>query len=198
MQKVFTLVAGLLFTILTLDMVKAHEFAVGLIIPVDKPAGRQYLEGFLLAAAERDSHPGEVSDGHLGGLDVYVFKFDSSRINATQIRQNLKNSIEGNEIAILAYSQPDNLSDELKQHISQFPLALLSPGITPFSDTSNPGTKAFREQYEKRFGTPPTAFAAQGYNAARRIDVAIRPLDSVSDKKLLVESFAKTGDNFNW
>ena len=49
----------------------AHSFNVALIIPAS-PEGREIRDGFMLATTERDSHPDEESDGHLGGLDVYV------------------------------------------------------------------------------------------------------------------------------
>ena len=58
----------------------AHRFYVALVIPFSNAVadqGRQYRQGFMLATTERDSHPDEESDGHLGGLDVYVSVIDS-------------------------------------------------------------------------------------------------------------------------
>ncbi len=57
----------------------AHRFNVGLLVPLSGPsafAGRQMRDGFLLATRERDGHPDEESDGHLGGLDVYLLAVD--------------------------------------------------------------------------------------------------------------------------
>jgi len=44
----------------------------------------------------------------------------------------------------------------------------------------------------------PTLPAAQGYNAARRIDIAVRAQDAVDDKAALRASFKKSMRNFNW
>jgi hypothetical protein len=59
----------------------AHSFKVGAMIPLSGPSaetGRQWLDGFLLATREQDAHPDQHSDGHLGGLDVYVLTVDSA------------------------------------------------------------------------------------------------------------------------
>ena len=71
-----TLIAGIA---LTINPALAHRFNVTLVIPKSNAAsvqGRQFLDGFMLATTERDSHPDQESDGHLGGLDVYVAVID--------------------------------------------------------------------------------------------------------------------------
>ena len=78
---------GFLSTILMLASiapgeVQAHSFKVGLLVPMSggkSDAGRQALNGFLLATGERDAHRDQESDGHLGGLDVYMFEIDSNQ-----------------------------------------------------------------------------------------------------------------------
>ena len=59
----------------------AHSFRAGLLLPLSGPstgAGKQILDGFMLATKERDAHPDTESDGHLGGLDVYISRIDST------------------------------------------------------------------------------------------------------------------------
>ena len=44
----------------------AHSFRAGLVFPLSGPsagAGKQILDGFMLATKERDAHPGTESDG---------------------------------------------------------------------------------------------------------------------------------------
>ena len=55
---------------------KAHSFGVALVTQAAVVSGvpdQEIRRGFMLATRERDSHANETSDGHLGGLDVYVY-----------------------------------------------------------------------------------------------------------------------------
>ena len=59
--------------------VSAHSFKVALVVSLSGPMagpGRHARDGFMLATTERDGHPDQRSDGHLGGLDVYVTLID--------------------------------------------------------------------------------------------------------------------------
>ena len=56
------------------------------------------------------------------------------------------------------------------------------------------GTDSFVARYQLAYGTAPGVMAATGYHAARRLDVAIRPLDGVipaggSGRRLAVNRF---------
>jgi len=60
----------------------AHSFDLALLLPLSGPErelGERMRAGFMEATREFDAHPGQESDGHLGGLDVYVTVVDSSR-----------------------------------------------------------------------------------------------------------------------
>ena len=66
--------------------VSAHSFKVALVASVSGPKagpGKHARDGFMLATTERDSHPDQESDGHLGGLDVYVTLIDPLHSPAT-------------------------------------------------------------------------------------------------------------------
>ncbi|HSG95807.1 MAG TPA: hypothetical protein VLA28_09815, partial [Afifellaceae bacterium] len=72
MRTILTAIATVL---LTMGAAYAHSFNVALLVGSSGPAAgedEQVRDGFLLATRERDSHPDEESDGHLGGLDVYL------------------------------------------------------------------------------------------------------------------------------
>lgn len=59
----------------------AHSFKTAFIAPMSgaqADIGRDALAGFMFATAERDAHPDQESDGHLGGLDVYVLVVDAA------------------------------------------------------------------------------------------------------------------------
>lgn len=55
-----------------LNPVSAHSFNVGLLASPSAEWTRAARQGFLLAAREQDAHAFEESDGHIGGLDVYL------------------------------------------------------------------------------------------------------------------------------
>jgi len=57
------------------EAAQAHRFNAALFIPMSDQ-GRQFRDGFMLGTTMRDAHPDQESDGHLGGLDVYVSVFD--------------------------------------------------------------------------------------------------------------------------
>lgn len=66
-----------LLALIYLNSVSAHSFNVGLIESVSPEWTRSARHGFLLATREQDSHAFEESDGHLGGLDVYLIDLGS-------------------------------------------------------------------------------------------------------------------------
>ena len=60
--------------ILAANAAAAHEFTAALYMTGEMREARlaEAVNGFLLAADERDGHSDETSDGHLGGVDVQV------------------------------------------------------------------------------------------------------------------------------
>lgn len=164
----------------------SHSFNVALVLP-GSPAtsaqARQIREGFLLATTERDGHPDEESDGHLGGLDVYV-------------RQATTPASLDADIVVLLGSE--NSTTQFSQKVDQNNTALLHPGKNPFANTESSSVSNFITTYTKAYGSAPTASAAQGYNAARRIEIAVRQQGAADDKNSLTASFKQTATGFNW
>jgi len=187
---ILTIVAS---SMLTTPVAWAHSFNVALIIP-DTPEGRDIRDGFMLATTERDSHPDEHSDGHLGGLDVYVTVIEVTGQKAGDIGQLVRQG----QIEIVAPFGSGEMLSEIIKILEGRGVVLLSPGTTPFSRPDLPGVAAFLSAYEKAYGTSPSPEAAEGYNAARRIDQAVRPLEGVDDLEALRRSFTETRHEMTW
>ena len=187
--KPFLLIT-LVFTnlIFFINPVASHSFNVTLVFPTpiaSSSQARQIHRGFMLATTERDSHPDEHSDGHLGGLDVYVTVIEKTK------------KIKDDTDIIVIFRSPKNRSHFTKLE-NEKNTALLFPGQTPFTNGDIPAVTKFIASFKSIYGNKPTADAAQGYNAARRIDVAIRALGEADDKPAIRKSFKKTANDFTW
>ncbi len=175
----------------------AHRFDVVLVIPMSdgvSTQGQQILDGFMLATAERDGHPGQESDGHLGGLDVYVTVIDGKG----NITADIERLTAQGEIAIVAAFGTKTTLSLLKRLLDGTGTALLLPGQSPFSDSDLSAVAAFISAYEKNYGIRPSSDAAQGYNAARRIDTAVRAQGGADDTASLLRIFRETAHGFAW
>ena len=64
--------------------------------------------------------------------------------------------------------------------------------------TATLGTDSFVARYRLAYGTAPGAMAATGYHAARRLDVAIRPLDGVIPRAALEDAWRSTEFGLPW
>jgi hypothetical protein len=189
------LVAIFLLASNSLNPAFAHRFNVALVIPVTNAGadqGREYLEGFMLATSERDSHADEESDGHLGGLDVYVTVIDALGDVSTEFERIVSQA----EINIVAAFGSEELLFLVGKLVERERLVLLLPAQTPFPQSDMPAVAAFASAYENQFGDKPSTRATQGYNTARRIDVAVRAQGGVDDKELLVQSFRESASGF--
>ena len=138
----------------------------------------------MLATAERDSHPAQESDGHLGGLDVYITVINERN----DVSASIMRLAERSEVDIVAAFTSQETQSLIRILLEGKAVALLLPGQTPFSRTDLPAVAAFKSAYKHRYGTNPTSGTAQGYNAARRIDVAVRTQGGVGDTALLVRT----------
>ena len=67
-------------------------------------------------------------------------------------------------------------------------------GATWFAGYDSPRSKAFVAAYQKRYGSTPDIYAAQGYDAAYLIAEAVRRADSVTDSKLIRTKLAEITD----
>ncbi len=175
----------------------ADRFYVALVMPITG-AGAQNSEelrkGFMLATTLRDSHGDEESDGHLGNLDSYVRLIDANG----DISASLKRLEDLGEINIVATFTTENTQSLITRLLEGKNIAQLLPGQTPFSNKDQPAVSAFISAYIQAYDIAPTASSAQGFNAARRIDTAVRAQDGISDLEALQRSFRQTAGNFTW
>ena len=187
------LMALTVVSVLSINPAFAHSFNVSLLIPPSKQ-GQQIQEGFMLATKEQDSHPDQESDGHLGGLDVYINVIRGQGDVAAAIRK----AVKPGESDILVAIADDATISLVKENLDDEKVVVLTPGQSPFSNTDLQAVKAFNSAYESEYGTKPSSRSAQGYNAARRIARAVRVQGGVEDRALLISNFKDTEGSFNW
>ena len=172
---------------LGIDPALAHRFNVALVISASDQ-GREIRDGFMLATTEQDSHAGQESDGHLGGLDVYVTVIDAQGDVTSKV----------GETDIMAALGSEKTLSLIRTALDGKAVTLLLPGETPFSNSDLPAVAAFSSAYMRAYGRKATPQAAQGYNAARRIDMAVRAQGGVDDTAALRRIFDETARGFTW
>ena len=188
-------IVGAMF--LTATPAITHSFNVALVIQLSTPdsnRGREIYEGFMLATAERDSHPDQKSDGHLGGLDVYVTVIDEQEGAGVKIRH----LAERGEVTIVAAFTSKSALSSIQKTLAGKEVALLLPGHAPVLNSDLPAVTAFKSAYKRRFGRSPSIHAAQGYNAARRIDKAVRAQGGIDDLAAIVQALTQSSIDFTW
>ena len=191
---ILALLAGMAFA---LKPAFAHRFNVALVFSsaiVGADQGRQIHNGFMQATKERDGHPDQESDGHLGGLDVYVSVIDGRN----KLGEILNRIAAKGDVNIVVAFGFNNLTSSLRKIPKSKPFVLLVPGQTPFARLEHPAVASVISTYQREFGHRPSAPAAQGYNAARRIELAVRSQGGVDNFKSLLRSFRETERGFTW
>ncbi len=171
----------------------AHSFRAGLLLPFSGPSageGKQILDGFMLATKERDAHPGTESDGHLGGLDVYLSRIDGAGVPETAA-QKARALLRREKIEFLAVFASSEALNSLYPDAAGAKVFLLGLGDAPrkiagkacpsyfISISRRKGTgngRAFAANFKKEYGRAPSRLAALGYDAARLIGSAVRAL----------------------
>ena len=137
------------------DGAKAHSFNVGLVVAMSEQSDaniRQARDGFLLATRERDSHPDEESDGHLGGLDVYLFPVDLKHESLAGVQALMQRE----QIDILAVIGPDGAAEQISPLVAGSKTVLLAPGRL-----ASAPTQAFAKAFQAAFGYAPAMPAAE-------------------------------------
>ncbi len=188
--------------LLSVSLAKAHSFNVALLISQSGGAtasgGDQIRDGFLLATKERDGHPDEESDGHLGGLDVYLFVAEARDDPMAGARALLQQTA----IDIMVVIGPNLSIETVRPLTAGSHTVLLAPGQTPFPASTGaiqtPAVRAFIDAFKAEYGYVPSPSAAQGYNAARRIDAAVRAQGGVSDQMALRQALTESQSTFDW
>ncbi len=164
----------------------AHSFNLGFVAPMAGPlaeTGQQALDGFMLATTEQDSHAFEESDGHLGGLDSYVIKIDSSVNEKTTVDQ-IENLLRNNKPLFVAGIFSSELVGEISARLKHSDAVLVNPVESlmwhrlienPDKLTTMSG-EPFNVKFKATYGYDPTADVRKGYIAARLIASTVRSL----------------------
>lgn len=155
----------------------AHSFDAALVVSDDAdPAIQQdMMHAFLLASEETDGHEGQESDGHLGGMDVYLMLFQSSQSGAL-----MQAGPDFIVLPMIGDAPALNASDA----VVVTPSAAADSNAV-LASAANPAMAPFAARFRELTGRQPGLEAQAVYVMARRIDVAIRATDSVADRAVL-------------
>lgn len=173
----------------------AHSFTAALVVvSEDREASlAEAVRGFLLAADERDGHANETSDGHLGGVDVQVLPLP--RDAAGLVDGLIGTPDEPADVVVVLGAEPA-ASEAAREY--QSTSTVLLQVVLPAGWDRDKGTDSFVARYRLAYGTAPGVMAATAYHAARRLDVAIRPLDGVIPQSALEDAWRSTESGLTW
>lgn len=174
----------------------AHGFRVGFIAPVSGPearVGASARDGFMLAARERDGHADEESDGHLGGLDVYLLIVDAGK-GPESVRASIRELVAGREIEFLTGIFPPGLAESIRSRIvGGLPYFVDTVGNSAANAATMDG-EPFAAAFAATFGRAPDRAAFRGYGAARAIDRAVRAVaGDFSRRKTILRALKAAG-----
>ena len=199
MRKTFPIIVSALagvFVSAHVPPVAAHEFTVAIVgdgLAVDTVAQvAEVVRGFIVATDELDGHIDETSDGHLGGLDVQIWVLPPE--GAAAVNELVGVPSDPADIALLLGPVPSAMG------IGDAALGLrtifVQPGILPPQETRQ--ASGFARRFTELFGRAPTLAAAQGYNAAKRLDRAIRPFEALEPRLAIEASLIETEAEMDW
>lgn len=173
----------------------AHSFTAALlVVGEDREAGlAEAVRGFLLAADERDGHANETSDGHLGGVDVQVLPLPR---DAAGLVEGLNGTPDDPADVVIVLGPEPAAGEAARGHQSSS--TVLMQAVLPEGWDNAGGADSFVARYRLAYGTAPGVMAATAYHAARRLDVAIRPLDGVVPQEALEDGWRSTETGLTW
>jgi hypothetical protein len=164
----------------------AHSFNLGFVAPMSgsqADVGQQALDGFMLATTEQDAHLFEESDGHLGGLDSYVIRIDSSVDDNTTI-ERIENLLRNNKPLFVAGIISSELAGEISARLKHSDAVLVNPVnslmwhqlVESTGLLTSLSGEPFNPKFEAAYGYEPNANVRKGYIAARLIAATVRSL----------------------
>lgn len=157
----------------------AHEFELLLLAPTGASQADidDMRTAFLIASAERDSHPNETSEGHLGGMDVQLtLAVTDAAVADAALAFVAAPFAVANDARVAALAAPGNAVIVDAPILARLPADLL--------DASD-GLAAFADRFRAEAARAPGPAAVAAYRSAKAVDLAIRPLGSVEDRDLL-------------
>jgi hypothetical protein len=154
----------------------AHSFDTIFVVPLSgsqAAAGKQARDGFMFAARERDGHPNETADGHLGGLDVFLLIVDSTA-GEGEVVAKLRELTGGAADDTPRVVAPPALLEPIRGQISEIELLAIDLTTAVHAETRTMDGRLFSTAFEDDLGYAPTQAVYAGYAAARQIDAAVR------------------------
>ncbi len=169
-----------------LGPVWAHSFNLGFVAPMSGPeavSGKQALDGFMLATTEQDAHLFEESDGHLGGLDSYVIRIDSSGNDKTTI-DRIEKLLSSKKPLFVAGIFSLEFASEISNRLKNSEAILVNPVdsrmwlrvVEEPEKLTTMNREPFNAKFQATHGYAPTADVRKGYIAARLIASTVRSL----------------------
>lgn len=189
------LLGGALALALSAGAARAHEFTAAILAVGEGREARlaEAVKGFLLAADERDGHAAETSDGHLGGVDVQVLPLPPEAAGRVEGLVGAPKEPPG--VVLVLGPEPEAGRARAEAGAAGI---VLGAGALPsgWADSGDPDS--FAARYRRAWSAEPGAAAAEGYNAARRLDLAIRPSGGLTPRAAVVEALASSEGGIEW
>jgi hypothetical protein len=179
MKKSITSKALLGFiTFAFINLASAHSFNLILIAPFAEISGQSTLNGFQLATREQDSHENEESDGHLGGLDSYIFRVGKLKDEAALMHQ-LEETIRKSKPLFAVGLDLNTASLNILENNGVVVVDPMSSGLSEFFTVDPDQLKLFDGEYfvsayRRVYGHDPDLQAIHGYIAARIVAKVVR------------------------
>jgi len=168
----------------------AHGFNV-LLLGSAPDSFNDVYDAFRLATKEQDGHANEESDGHLGGLDVYIL--------TTTEGANIEDTLSETVPDIVVVIGPDAMDAAFQLVVESRRIVFL--GVSDISakmrsefleNASDTNTQTFQKNaFSSTFGRDVSSEAEASYVAARMITIAVRSQEGVEDRAAIVEILAQ-------
>ncbi len=160
--------------------VHAHSFTAGLVLAGPSGAAAAARDGFLRATRERDAHAGMESDGHLGGLDVYLRAKAVADGRAAALGA-LRSLVAEGEVDLIGVIGSRAAIEAAAAASEASGVALVA--AIPAKTGSALEDAAFVAAFMADFGYPPSPEAAAGYAVARLMDAVVRATNGDLSKR---------------
>lgn len=171
----------------------AHEFTVAIVGGGSTAAAQvaDVVRGFVVATDERDGHANETSDGHLGGIDVQIRVLPAAA--AAGIDALVGSPRDPADVALVL--DPEAQATAGATAIGPDTI-VFAPGTLPPRNSRD--ASGFAARFRALHGAAPTEAAERGYNAARRIDGAIRRAGGLAPRAAVEAALADTATGTDW
>ena len=156
-------------------------------------SGKEAVNGFKLAASERDGHSNEEADGHLGGLDVYLLPVDTNGGRAKALTR-IRTLIQKTGLQFLSGRIPITWMGDLQKMLQQGPAILLDSARFSLRENRTLDGVTLTQAYGRKFGNQPSPSARMGYSLARLLDRVVRITgDDFSNPARVMAALARAG-----